>query len=220
MELRSGQRPVSGAEIVMLESNKAKLKERIEAEARWNAILKEDLVSKKKDLEMRRVDLLEEKRMEISHLLKVAEKTPVGARKLTSKVSFCINEDMTPKDEREIDENFSLSREAYDEGKGNVTSAMYLAAAYDNGSEAWTNSSPSILEFKRLAVYAKSSSYLLTKLIVQGQMDSLSSKKEAALPTAESALTLFIIMLAMLNASSDGFLRISIKKQPLGYQKH
>ncbi|GJW21174.1 nucleolar protein 6 [Tanacetum coccineum] len=83
-----------------------------------------------------------------------------------------INEDMTPKDEKEINEKFSLSRKAYDEGKGNVTSAMYLATAYDKGSEAWTSSSPSQSELKRLAVYAKSSSNLLTKLIVQGQMDS------------------------------------------------
>nr|GEX34116.1 nucleolar protein 6 [Tanacetum cinerariifolium] len=83
-----------------------------------------------------------------------------------------INEDMSPKDEKEINEKFSLSRKAYDEGKGNVTSAMYLATAYDKGSEAWTSSAPSQSELKRLAVYAKSSSNLLTKLIVQGQMDS------------------------------------------------
>ncbi|GJX98949.1 Rho GTPase-activating protein REN1-like protein [Tanacetum coccineum] len=61
------------AEIVMLESNKAKLKERIEAEARRNAILKEDLVSKKKALEMRRVDLLEE----VSRLEEELQKIPL-----------------------------------------------------------------------------------------------------------------------------------------------
>ncbi|KAL8231975.1 hypothetical protein R6Q57_001753 [Mikania cordata] len=48
------------AEIVRLEANKAKIKERIEAEVRRNAILKEDLVSKKRALETRRVALLEE----------------------------------------------------------------------------------------------------------------------------------------------------------------
>nr|GEX68670.1 Rho GTPase-activating protein REN1-like isoform X1 [Tanacetum cinerariifolium] len=61
------------ADIVMLESNKAKLKERIEAEARRNAILKEDLVSKKKALEMRRVDLLEE----VSRLEEELQKIPL-----------------------------------------------------------------------------------------------------------------------------------------------
>ncbi|PWA54200.1 rho GTPase activation protein, Rho GTPase activating protein [Artemisia annua] len=48
------------AEIVMLESNKANLKERIEAKAKRNAILNENMISKKKALEMRCVDLLEE----------------------------------------------------------------------------------------------------------------------------------------------------------------
>ncbi|KAI3726492.1 hypothetical protein L1987_66289 [Smallanthus sonchifolius] len=83
-----------------------------------------------------------------------------------------INEDMTPDDEKEINDKFSLSRKAYEEGTGSITSAMYLATAYDKGSEAWTSSCPSITELKRLAVYAKSSSNLLTKLIMQGQKDS------------------------------------------------
>ncbi|KAI3725601.1 hypothetical protein L1987_65392 [Smallanthus sonchifolius] len=48
------------AEIVRLEANKAKLKERIESEARRIAILKEDLGSKKRALDMRHVALLEE----------------------------------------------------------------------------------------------------------------------------------------------------------------
>nr|XP_043615466.1 nucleolar protein 6 [Erigeron canadensis] len=83
-----------------------------------------------------------------------------------------INEDMTPDDEKEINEKFSLSRKAYEEGTGSVTSAMYIATAYDKGSEAWTSSSPSILELNRMTAYAKSSSNLLTKLIMQGQIDS------------------------------------------------
>lgn len=83
-----------------------------------------------------------------------------------------INEDMTPDDEIEINEKFSLSRKAYEEGTGSVTSAMYLATTYDKGSEAWTSLCPSISELKRLAVYAKSSSILMRKLIVQGQLDS------------------------------------------------
>ncbi|KVH92355.1 Nrap protein [Cynara cardunculus var. scolymus] len=83
-----------------------------------------------------------------------------------------INEDMTPDDEKEIDEKFTLSRKAYEEGTGGVTSAMYLATAYDKASEAWTSTSPSVSEVKRLAVYARSSSNLLTKLIMQGQLDS------------------------------------------------
>ncbi|KAM0032496.1 putative Nrap protein domain 1 [Helianthus debilis subsp. tardiflorus] len=83
-----------------------------------------------------------------------------------------INEDMTPDDEKEINDKFSLSRKAYEEGTGSIISAMYVATAYDKGSEAWTSSSPSITELKRLAAYAKSSSNLLTKLIMQGLQDS------------------------------------------------
>ncbi|XP_071731324.1 uncharacterized protein [Rutidosis leptorrhynchoides] len=83
-----------------------------------------------------------------------------------------INDDMTSKDEKEINEKFSASRKAYEEGTGIITSAMYLATTYDKGSEAWTSSCPTISELKRLAVYAKSSLSLLTKLIMQGQLDS------------------------------------------------
>ncbi|KAJ0534866.1 putative Nrap protein domain 1 [Helianthus annuus] len=83
-----------------------------------------------------------------------------------------INEDMTPDDEKEINDKFLLSRKAYEEGAGSIISAMYVATAYDKGSEAWTSSSPSITELKRLAAYAKSSSNLLTKLVMQGLQDS------------------------------------------------
>lgn len=83
-----------------------------------------------------------------------------------------INEDMTPDDEKEINEKFLLSRKAYEEGTGSVTSAMYLATAYDKASETWTTLSPTVSEVKRLGVYARSSSNLLTKLIMQDQVDS------------------------------------------------
>ncbi|KAI3508877.1 hypothetical protein L1887_23897 [Cichorium endivia] len=48
------------AEILRLEATKIKLKERIEAEAKRNAVLKEDLVKKKNTLEARRVTFIEE----------------------------------------------------------------------------------------------------------------------------------------------------------------
>ncbi|KAI3768011.1 hypothetical protein L2E82_18441 [Cichorium intybus] len=83
-----------------------------------------------------------------------------------------INEDMTLEDEKEISEKFSVSRKAYEEGTGSVTSAMYLATAYDKASETWTTLSPTISEVKRLGVYARSSANLMSKLIMQGQVDS------------------------------------------------
>ncbi|KAL7614301.1 hypothetical protein Lser_V15G04919 [Lactuca serriola] len=49
---------------------------------------------------------------------------------------------------------------------------MYLATAYDKASEIWTTLSPTISEVKRSGVYARSSSNLLTKLILQDQVDS------------------------------------------------
>ncbi|XP_076960700.1 uncharacterized protein LOC143637137 [Bidens hawaiensis] len=83
-----------------------------------------------------------------------------------------INGDMTSDDEKEINDKFSLSRKAYEEGTGSIISSMYIATAYDKGSETWTSSSPNITELKRLSAYAKSSSNLLTRLIMQGQQDS------------------------------------------------
>nr|XP_043615976.1 rho GTPase-activating protein REN1-like [Erigeron canadensis] len=62
------------AEILRLEANKVKLKERIQAEVRQNAILKEDLVSKKKALEKQRLALLEE----VSTLEDVLQNVPVS----------------------------------------------------------------------------------------------------------------------------------------------
>ncbi|KAM7520198.1 hypothetical protein LguiB_019160 [Lonicera macranthoides] len=83
-----------------------------------------------------------------------------------------INGDLNLEDEKEINENFMSSRKAYGEETIDVDSAMFLATAYDRASEAWTRSSPSSSELKRLAAYARSSSNLLTRLVLQNQLDS------------------------------------------------
>ncbi|KAL6222410.1 hypothetical protein ACLB2K_005802 [Fragaria x ananassa] len=83
-----------------------------------------------------------------------------------------INNDLTPNDEKEIRENFMLSRKGYEENPQNVNSAMFLATAYDKASEAWTRFSPNSVELKRLVAYAGSSANLLTKLILEDQSDS------------------------------------------------
>ncbi|XP_064957513.1 uncharacterized protein LOC135581344 isoform X1 [Musa acuminata AAA Group] len=79
-----------------------------------------------------------------------------------------INEDFTPKDEKEIDENFMLSRKSCEENAQNVEPAMFLAAPYDKASEAWTRSSPNRSVLKRISSYAQSSADLLTNLILHG----------------------------------------------------
>ncbi|KAK9990400.1 hypothetical protein SO802_025385 [Lithocarpus litseifolius] len=83
-----------------------------------------------------------------------------------------INEDLSPKDEKEISNNFMLTRKGYKENKQNVSAAMFLATAYDKASEAWTRFSPNVSELKRLVAYARSSANLLNKLILQDQIDS------------------------------------------------
>ncbi|MBA0770107.1 hypothetical protein Gotri_018781 [Gossypium trilobum] len=83
-----------------------------------------------------------------------------------------INGDLSQNDEKEIDDNFTQSRKAYEENTQNESKAMFLATAYDKASEAWTRCSPNPLELKRLAAYARSSASLLTKLILQNQTDS------------------------------------------------
>ncbi|KAF9609709.1 hypothetical protein IFM89_018157 [Coptis chinensis] len=83
-----------------------------------------------------------------------------------------INNDLTSKDEKEINENFMLSRKNYDEIVQNMEPAMFLATTYDNASEAWTRSSPTSYELKRLVAYARSSADFLTNLILQIQSDS------------------------------------------------
>ncbi|KAK3017160.1 hypothetical protein RJ639_007835 [Escallonia herrerae] len=83
-----------------------------------------------------------------------------------------INGDLTKDDEKGINENFLSSRKAYGEDASNVNPAMFLATSYDKASEVWTRSSPSSSELRRLAAYARSSSNLLTKLILHDQLDS------------------------------------------------
>lgn len=83
-----------------------------------------------------------------------------------------INEDLSTKDEKEISNNFMLTRKDYEENKQNVSAAMFLATAYDKASEAWTRFSPNVSELKRLVAYARSSANLLNKLILQDRIDS------------------------------------------------
>ncbi|KAG1341877.1 putative Nrap protein, expressed [Cocos nucifera] len=53
-----------------------------------------------------------------------------------------INDDFTLKDEKEINENFMLSRKSYEDNAQDVEPAMFLATSYDKASEAWTKFSP------------------------------------------------------------------------------
>ncbi|RRT62347.1 hypothetical protein B296_00042646, partial [Ensete ventricosum] len=79
-----------------------------------------------------------------------------------------INEDFTLEDEKEIDENFMLSRKSYEENAQNIEPAVFLAAPYDKASEAWTRYSPNRSVLKRISSYAQSSADLLTNLILHG----------------------------------------------------
>ncbi|KAL3525384.1 hypothetical protein ACH5RR_013756 [Cinchona calisaya] len=83
-----------------------------------------------------------------------------------------INGDLSPEDEKEIHENFTLSRKNAEETPQSANPAMFLATAYDKLSEAWTRSSPTAAELRRMVAYATSSANLLTKLILQDQLDS------------------------------------------------
>ncbi|XP_073103556.1 uncharacterized protein [Elaeis guineensis] len=76
-----------------------------------------------------------------------------------------INNDFTSKDEKEINENFMLSRKSYEENAQDVETAMFLATSYDKASEAWTKFSPNRLVLKWIVSYARSSADLLTNLI-------------------------------------------------------
>ncbi|WVZ88498.1 hypothetical protein U9M48_035015 [Paspalum notatum var. saurae] len=80
-----------------------------------------------------------------------------------------INNDFNLKDEKDINENFMLSRKSYEQNPHDIKPAMFLAASYDKASEAWTKQSPSKSVLKRMAAYAKSSAELLTNLILHGQ---------------------------------------------------
>lgn len=83
-----------------------------------------------------------------------------------------INNDLGPNDEKEINENFMMSRKIYDQNPQAVDPPMFIGTAYDKASEAWTRSSPNFLELKRLVAYARSSANLLTKLILNDQIDT------------------------------------------------
>ncbi|KAJ1264901.1 hypothetical protein BS78_08G037300 [Paspalum vaginatum] len=80
-----------------------------------------------------------------------------------------INNDFNLKDEKDINENFMLSRKSYEQNPHDIKPAMFLATSYDKASEAWTKQSPSKSVLKRMAAYAKSSAELLTNLILHGQ---------------------------------------------------
>ncbi|XP_066359297.1 uncharacterized protein [Miscanthus floridulus] len=80
-----------------------------------------------------------------------------------------INNDFNLKDEKEINDNFMLSRKSYEQNPHDIEPAMFLATSYDKASEAWTKQSPSKSVLKRMAAYAKSSAELLTNLILHGQ---------------------------------------------------
>ncbi|ONM34012.1 hypothetical protein ZEAMMB73_Zm00001d041900 [Zea mays] len=81
-----------------------------------------------------------------------------------------INNDFNLMDEKEINDNFMLSRKSYERNPHDIEPAMFLATSYDKTSEAWTKQSPSksVCVLKRVAAYAKSSAELLTNLMLHG----------------------------------------------------
>ncbi|KAG4973352.1 hypothetical protein AAZX31_11G066800 [Glycine max] len=81
-----------------------------------------------------------------------------------------INHDLSPSDEKEINDNFLLKRKGQGENGQSVGPAMFLATVYDKESEAWTGLSPSGMELKRLVAYARSSANLLAKLTFQEEI--------------------------------------------------
>ncbi|CAI9114714.1 OLC1v1015496C1 [Oldenlandia corymbosa var. corymbosa] len=83
-----------------------------------------------------------------------------------------INGDLTSADQKEINENFMSSRKNSEENPQDASPAMFLAAAYDKASEAWTRTSPTATELKRLVTYATSGANLLSKLIMHKESDS------------------------------------------------
>ncbi|XP_021908004.1 LOW QUALITY PROTEIN: nucleolar protein 6 [Carica papaya] len=83
-----------------------------------------------------------------------------------------INNDLSRNDEKEINDNFMSSRKANEENKQNINAPMFLTTSYDKASEAWTSFSPNSLELKRLVAYARSSTNLLSNLVLHDQSDS------------------------------------------------
>ncbi|MED6181320.1 hypothetical protein PIB30_018258 [Stylosanthes scabra] len=81
-----------------------------------------------------------------------------------------INNDLSPSDEKEINDNFLLRRKGQGENGRSTEAGMFLATVYDKASESWTGLSPSVLELKRLVAYARSSANLLTKLTFEDEV--------------------------------------------------
>nr|XP_016452559.1 PREDICTED: nucleolar protein 6 [Nicotiana tabacum]XP_016452560.1 PREDICTED: nucleolar protein 6 [Nicotiana tabacum]XP_016452561.1 PREDICTED: nucleolar protein 6 [Nicotiana tabacum] len=80
--------------------------------------------------------------------------------------------DFSTDEKNKINENFMRSREEHEKDTQNLGPAMFLATKYDVTSEAWTRSSPTTAELRRLVTYSTSSVNLLTKLILQDGYDS------------------------------------------------
>ncbi|KAH0855124.1 hypothetical protein HID58_020474 [Brassica napus] len=83
------------------------------------------------------------------------------------------NSDFGINDHKDINDNFMSSRKRDEEGRQNISSAMFLAAPYDKASEAWTTFSPNLSEQKRLVASARSSANVLSKLVLQEHNDSV-----------------------------------------------
>ncbi|KAH0855123.1 hypothetical protein HID58_020473 [Brassica napus] len=93
------------------------------------------------------------------------------------------NSDFGINDHKDINDNFMSSRKRDEEGRQNISSAMFLAAPYDKASEAWTTFSPTcrlanafekhLSEQKRLVASARSSANVLSKLVLQEHNDSV-----------------------------------------------
>ncbi|CAN4080066.1 unnamed protein product [Withania somnifera] len=80
--------------------------------------------------------------------------------------------DFSAEVKNKINESFMRSREEHERDSHNLSPAMFLATNYDTTSEAWTRSSPTSAELRRLVAYSTSSANLLTKLILQDGYDS------------------------------------------------
>ncbi|BBN14117.1 U3 small nucleolar RNA-associated protein 22 [Marchantia polymorpha subsp. ruderalis] len=75
-----------------------------------------------------------------------------------------VNASITPNDETIIMSQFDkLNRDSNSVCEG---PAMFIATAYDLSSETWTRDSPNVKGLKRLVAYAKSSSALLSSMIM------------------------------------------------------
>lgn len=80
--------------------------------------------------------------------------------------------DFSTEEKNKINENLMRSREEHEKDTQKLSPAMFLATKYDIASEAWTRSSPTTAELRRLVAYSTSSANLLTKLILQDGHDS------------------------------------------------